>query len=157
MTDKEAIEILTSAPKWDKKSSEALSVAINALGAISQIQWERDTAIEQLKELGYSFGEKPRTDGDLVSRQAAIEALGEEPYGDTDYDLGLRNQWKWDVEAIKALSSAKSKTGRWISLDDFRGKYNEYGYKCSECGEQCDYKENYCPNCGCKMEVGHDK
>lgn len=27
---------------------------------ISQIKWERDTAIAQLKELGYGFGEKPR-------------------------------------------------------------------------------------------------
>lgn len=27
---------------------------------ISQIKWERDTAIAQLKELGYGFGEKPK-------------------------------------------------------------------------------------------------
>lgn len=26
-----------------------------------QIMWERDVAIEQLKELGYGFGEKPKT------------------------------------------------------------------------------------------------
>ena len=44
------------------------------------------------------------------------------------------------------------KTGKWISLDDFRGKYNDYGYKCSECGEHSDYEENFCPNCGAKME-----
>ena len=27
-----------------------------------QIKWERDTAIAQLKELGYGLGEKPKTD-----------------------------------------------------------------------------------------------
>lgn len=46
------------------------------------------------------------------------------------------------------------KTGKWISLDDFRGKYNDYGYKCSECGEHSDYEENYCPNCGASMMEG---
>ena len=45
------------------------------------------------------------------------------------------------------------KRGKWISLDDFRGKYNENGYKCSECDEHSDYKENFCPHCGAKMEV----
>lgn len=45
------------------------------------------------------------------------------------------------------------KTGKWISLDDFRGKYNTCGYKCSECDEHSDYEENYCPNCGARMEI----
>ena len=47
------------------------------------------------------------------------------------------------------------KTGKWISLDDFRGRYNDYGYKCSECGEHSDYEENFCPNCGTDMR-GND-
>ena len=38
---------------------------------IEQLRWERDTAIQQLKDLGYGLGEKPRTD-DTISRQAAI-------------------------------------------------------------------------------------
>lgn len=37
---------------------EAMKTAIMALGAIEQIRWERDVAIEQLHELGYEFGEK---------------------------------------------------------------------------------------------------
>lgn len=44
-------------------------------GCIDQIMWERDTAIQQLAELGYGFGEKIRTDGDCISRQAAIDAF----------------------------------------------------------------------------------
>ena len=32
-----------------------------SLGVFEQVMWERDTAIEQLKELGYGFGEKPKT------------------------------------------------------------------------------------------------
>lgn len=34
-------------------------------GYIEQIRWERDTAIQQLKELGYGLGEKPRTQPDF--------------------------------------------------------------------------------------------
>ena len=30
-------------------------------GVFEQVMWERDVAIEQLKELGYGLGEKPRT------------------------------------------------------------------------------------------------
>ena len=31
-------------------------------GVFEQVMWERDVAIEQLEELGYSLGEKPKTD-----------------------------------------------------------------------------------------------
>lgn len=37
-----------------------------------QIKWERDTAIQQLADLGYGLGEKPRRD-DCISRKAAID------------------------------------------------------------------------------------
>ncbi len=54
--------------------------------------------------------------------------------------------------AIENAPTIEPKTGKWISLDDSRGKYNDYGYKCSECGEHSEYEENYCPNCGCSMK-----
>ena len=59
---------------------EALCMAISALQAqeetvsrkvYEQISWERDIAVMQLKDLGYSLGEKIRTVGDTISRQAA--------------------------------------------------------------------------------------
>lgn len=34
----------------------------NYLGAFEQIKWERDVAIDQLKQLGYDLGEKPRNE-----------------------------------------------------------------------------------------------
>ena len=46
-------------------------------GYIEQIRWERDIALQQLKELGYSLGEKIHTDTDVISRQDAIEAIEE--------------------------------------------------------------------------------
>lgn len=32
-----------------------------SIGVLEQVMWERDVAIEQLKDLGYSLGEKPKT------------------------------------------------------------------------------------------------
>ena len=37
---------------------EALDHAINCVGAIEQIKWERDIAISQLNELGLDLGQK---------------------------------------------------------------------------------------------------
>ena len=55
------------------------------------------------------------------------------------------------INLIGRIHDLSLHKGHWISLDDFRGKYNENGYKCSECGNQSDYEENYCPNCGADM------
>lgn len=43
---------------FSEKDIQALDHAINCVGAIEQIKWERDIAIQQLNELGYQFGEK---------------------------------------------------------------------------------------------------
>lgn len=91
--------------------------------------------------------------GDLISRQDAIDALGEEPevwYSDDDIGNGMRTQWGCDREAIEALPSAQQK-GKWIYLYDGN-------YKCSECGAWWTCEEtpvnsgmNFCPNCGADM------
>ncbi len=47
---------------------------------------------------------------DLIRRQAAIDALGEEPevwLENDDYELGLNNQWHYDVVALKAVPPAR--------------------------------------------------
>ena len=45
----------------DGIDEEAINNAITIIGSFEQIKWERDTAIAQLKELGYEFGEKIET------------------------------------------------------------------------------------------------
>ena len=46
---------------------------------------------------------------DYISRQAAIDALGEKPLAWTEgeYELGLQNQWQSDVDALNGLPSAQ--------------------------------------------------
>ena len=71
-----------------------------SLGVFEQVKWERDVAIEQLKELGYGFGEKPRND--TVSMEM-IDAIREEikaipnneetkPIVTYDYCLGAKHE-----------------------------------------------------------------
>ena len=78
---------------------------------VSQIQWERDTAISQLKDLGYGLGEKIRTDADTISRQAAIDAIeghrGKPTVLEDDYDFGRREMLEACIDEIDALPSVE--------------------------------------------------
>ncbi len=95
---------------------------------------------------------------DLISRQAAIDALGDKPLAWTEgeYELGLQNQWQSDVDALKAAPSAQPmrKKGKWRWSEDMMC------FICSEC--ESGWKEqptlmgkplyDWCPVCGAKME-----
>ena len=69
---------------------------------------------------------------DTISRQAALDAIGEEPTVwnvDDDITIGERAQWRADVLAIKTLPAAKSeivccKDCKW--WDEKEG--SSYGY-----------------------------
>lgn len=95
MKNEEAIRILKNSAFLATVSKyqdieEAVEMAINALGAIEQIQWERDLAIKQLHDLGYGLGEKTREDNsssdklikasdavDIVAKHSALYGNGE--------------------------------------------------------------------------------
>ena len=101
---------------------------------------------------------------DLISRQAAIDAISKYASIWMEYTDGMRKE---DI-AEEALKSAKSemirickelpsaeperKTGKWIK------QYDEEDYplgcKCSECEKTYVMPEgwaNFCPNCGAEM------
>lgn len=62
--------------------------------SLEQIKWERDTAINQLKELGYGFGEKIEKCEDCISRKAAKVSIqrkiDEVVSKDGSYDYGMK-------------------------------------------------------------------
>lgn len=70
---------------------------------INQIKWERDLAIQQLNELGYGLGEEMRTDGDTISRRAAINLIGQHTFYN-DYDDMDRCSL---VDGLRKLPSAQ--------------------------------------------------
>ena len=73
-----------------------------------------DTVVETIDAALAEF-ERP-TDADCISRQAAIDALGEEPLvwdNESEWEAASRNQWEIDVNAIKALPSAQQEP-QWI-------------------------------------------
>lgn len=96
---------------------------------------------------------------DLISRQAAIDALGERPYvwTETEYELGQANQWDSDVAAIKALPSAQPerKKGKWIEATaDGIVTFDKNAYaQCSVCEKKefLGWRKNFCPHCGSDM------
>lgn len=89
--------------------------------------------------------------GDLISRQAAIDAMTEcywSIMGDEPPKLDEKTALYVDLkQAVKRLSSAEKK-GKWI---DYCGDL-----KCDQCGCEADLfgirgEWNYCPNCGARM------
>ena len=95
---------------------------------------------------------------DLISRQAAIDAMAElQGRASSKGELkGISKAWK----RIKELPPIQPKRGRWIKLDMHRGLAD---HKCTACKQECyvptcmgEPMYAYCPNCGAKMEVNHE-
>lgn len=82
---------------------------------------------------------------DLISRQAAIKLLKAKLAEIFFKETAEKNIEKWLNELPPVQS--EQKTGRWI--DD----------NCSECGQYVYHGDanNYCPNCGAKMESENKK
>ena len=140
----------------DVDDIEAIREAISALsenkedmvsrGTLDQIMWERDTAIQQLKDLGYSLGEKPK-EGDLISRKSLLNKINAYVVGSQDKEFICK--------LIKEMPSAENK-GEWTEWKGRNGRYKGIPI-CSNCNTGFpifakDY--NYCPNCGARMKGG---
>lgn len=89
---------------------------------------------------------KAKTDGDTISRQAAIDEC------DKQYPNIDRQDFK---AVINAVPSAEPKTGHWIfnPKDAIESMFTLP--KCSECGFESSDAGNFCSNCGAKMKGGN--
>lgn len=77
--------------------------------------------------------------------RVAIQALSQEPCDDCIF----KNEWNKIGKLLSnILKKHLHKSGKWID----REVYGADRWKCSECGRTEQYQENYCPNCGAKME-----
>lgn len=86
---------------------------------------------------------------DAISRQAAIVALDNRMSSLEKVDMQIAMGFaKGIIHELPSVTPAE-KVGRWKPYD---GSW----YECSGCGatrEAVGYFENFCPNCGAKMEV----
>ena len=90
---------------------------------------------------------------DLISRQAAIDALNKLSESTYEVDYGVVD-CDDAINAIAALPPTEPKRGKWIyHIDDLFPA--ESTMECNQChAEQpltCD--DEFCPHCGAKMEV----
>lgn len=101
-----------------------------------------------------SRSEIPNTCGDAISRQAVLDIIKFE-------DKWLLDAKEHNVDTKMAFWAIKSKiselpsvtpqqrTGRWVK----EGQGGRYKWMCSNCGTHHRALYDYCPSCGCKMEV----
>lgn len=122
--------------------------------SLEQIKWERDTAIEQLKQLGYGLGEKVEPCEDCVSRKETIEWLKKVTVTDgITFKTGFE-QILYDIEQMPSVKPQRP-PGKWLDKKmTIKGAHGmAYGrYACSVCKKKFPNKSNYCPNCGAEME-----
>lgn len=76
---------------------------------------------------------------EYIERELAIEALSR--------GEGCGNVCRRAIERILAADVAPVRHGRWK-------RYGKNLGECSECGEVVSVRNNYCPNCGAKMDGG---
>ena len=150
MTIEEAIKILKSKLDGSVDTSwewtESVRMAIEALEM-------QDLCAEMLE----SAKDTNALAKDLISRQDAIDALGEEPeiWNDTEEEWAYRNAWVEHISAIKSLPSADRPTGEWVEKDG--------ECVCSECGNSVSFSRTkygwvlgkFCQTCGARMYKGN--
>lgn len=122
-------------------------------GVFEQIMWERDVAIEQLKELGYELGQKVEPCEDAISRQATLGCLTATGLKKFDFILDARDK-------IKNLPpvTPQPKMGKWIKSRD---SYGNNHFTCPFCEHDIatkgdTWEDNYCSNCGAKLDEVED-
>lgn len=110
--------------------------------------------------------------GDFISREAALKAFENadadvmEDYGDGTSDWGFgRENIREILNSVPTADVVPERYGRWECVyDDSTG---ETDITCSHCkntrtvngcfvstdGKSCYFEDDYCPNCGSKMDL----
>ena len=107
-----------------KRKVESLDHAINCVGAIEQIKWERDIAIQQLNELGYQFGEKIWKEFDLDN-----EELQDHHFylvAHKDYGTPMKAKWHQDCPPTFQVYIGGGKCDEYIDeLSNYHAEENK--------------------------------
>lgn len=96
---------------------------------------------------------------EYIEREKLKEALC--PYSDTNYAQDMDTILRI-VDELPAADVATVVHGRWTEIDASYWRWKQSGhfpvhlikYKHDKCGEVVSKKEDYCPGCGAKMDLG---
>ena len=139
-----------------ENEKEALRMAIKALSQEPMRDFTEEEAKAYSKALdkmykptGFNVFNEPCDDA--ISREEAIKAIKESAESPAFNGFMAMEQYLPEdaIEAIQKLPSVTQKSGKWI-YKEITDDYRVIG-QCSECKE-CRIIDNYCPNCGARME-----
>lgn len=99
---------------------------------------------------------------EFIEREAALEKVIEVKHHDPELSGVVLHRYikEIDLKDIPAADVAPVVHGQWIGIDSSYWKPTHSGdisvfrktYRCSECRRRTAIAENYCPNCGAKMD-----
>lgn len=96
---------------------------------------------------------------ECIEREAIIRKLNKiggcdaSDEWDKVWDMAIDTAVK-AVERLPVADVAPIKHGEW---EEIRDAYRQLeGWMCKKCGRETKAKENYCPNCGAKMDEGNN-
>ena len=151
-----------SKQKFTLEEANALRMAVTALRLEDEIRQERDMAIQQLADLGYTLGEKPRTSCSEIpnsSKHAVIDAIV-----NTVSKIGLHDNSEVArygatfrqheiIDIIEGMPSAQSEVIRckdckhWRQQTNYQGTPLSFGF--------CESEDMWCSLYGETVEVSH--
>ena len=70
------------------------------------------------------------------------------PYGQTDEPIPLETLVS-DLRDMKAADVAPVRHGKWLCVDTDTEQF----FLCNMCKKKEYWESDYCPNCGCKMDL----
>ena len=93
---------------------------------------------------------------EYISREAAIEEIDKwlDTVGTALVGKGLSyyGELIGCIEVARAADVAEVVHGRWIWNEEGEIDWEQF-YRCSNCGNKEYWESNFCPNCGCKMDL----
>ena len=85
---------------------------------------------------------------EYIKREYAVDAVLDVYYDTPDIDLS-GEKFEAAIRKIQAADVAPVRHGRWLCVDTDTEQF----FLCNRCKKKEYWESNYCPNCGCKMDL----
>ena len=85
---------------------------------------------------------------EYIKREYAVDAVLDVYYDTPDIDLS-GEKFEAAIFKIQAADVAPVRHGRWLCVDTDTEQF----FLCNRCKKKEYWESNYCPNCGCTMDL----